>query len=323
MRNVFLRFLVVLFVCLYCVQAVSAQQATVTYSVSKANGLTTVTFFGSGFAAYTPFGFSRTLLNGGCVQYQNGTWQLGAVSYQGTFVFADQVCAGVYAYAILVGSQSFSYFVQTEPVSSQPVPTCNQSYSLQVGMKVGSTKSIEGWMEPGKSVHSYGGEPIFKYVAGKEFTLIEGPVCNKLGTWWRLSDRFTFDHLGQPTPSERIFWTLDETNGTKTLFQLPNTAIEMISYPLFSQSYPEAVSVLSVQGQRVFDNPTLNGSRVAALKRADGLVQVTGINASGTFLKVHLASGQEGWICAQFTKNNVPLFYVPVVDQSTEECYIK
>ena len=310
---------------LFSAQIASAQQyGIVSYSISLFNGTPVVTISGQQFVPYAPLSFSRSVVSGGCYQFPNGTWSLGNISSTGTFVFSDQVCDGVYVYSVTAGSQHTQFTVSVGNVQIPTLePSCGQGFSVAVGMQVATTKSVYGWMEPNMGAHSYGGEPIARYVAGTALTVIQGPICNEHGIWWRVSKRFSFDHYGEKIFSETVAWVLDETNGSKTLFHLQGTPSESIIYPLFGYQYPEAVSVMSIQGQRVFDNPTLYGSRVAALKTANGLVPVIGTNASGTFLKIRLPSGKEGWICSHLTVNNVSSFYVPVLDQSANECYRK
>lgn len=325
MRKILLGGVLLVALLIFSENVVFAQQyGIVSYSITQTNGTPIVTIHGQQFMPFAPLSFSRATINGGCSQFPSSTWELGTTSSSGTFVFSDQVCYGTYWYSITAGSQYVQLSISIG-TGGMPIlqPSCGEGWNITPGMQVATTKSVYGWMEPNMGEHSYGGEPIARYVAGTALTVIQGPICNEIGVWWRVSKHFSFYHNGEQIFSETVAWVLDETNNSKTLFHLQGTPIESIIYPFFGYQYPEAVSVMSIQGQRVFDNPTLLGSRVAALKTANGSVQVIGTNASGTFLKIRLVGGKEGWICSHLTVNNVRSFYVPVIDQSANECYRK
>ncbi len=302
---------------------------SVWYSILNYQNHREVSFTGINFQPNTQIFVSSQIISGGCDSQMNYQYILvGTTTNTGSFVFTDQIkCSATVLYQFLIGYQNVPVNVTTEftvqTVELNDPNACSVGAKLSVGMTVATTRGLDGWMKPNMDIHANDGKPLSYYETGKVLHIIQGPYCNEIGMWWRVSYRYSFVRDGLTIPTESVSWVQDEVNNSTTLYQLQGSGIELVSYPAFTSVQPTAVSVMSIQGQRMFDNPTLKGARVAALKTGDGAVQVLGQNMNGTFLKVSRADGIVGWICSHLTINDVWAFQVPVVDQTSEECYIQ
>lgn len=248
---------------------------------------------------------------------------LGPTSNQGTLIFTDQpLCSGLYTYVVKVGEDVFTTSVLLEATPIAPVlPNCVSNYpELQIGVLVQNTEEAEFWMLPSTGLESKNGKPLRIFESGTQVRIIDGPVCAEDHVWWRVDHRFEF---GAGVKSQDIGWMAEEFNDRQRLTAVPNSTIEAPVYPELSQSEPQAVSLLSVQGIKVRATPDPGGDRVTAIKTQDGVVKVIGKNGNGAFLQVSLVTGETGWVCTHLTLNNAQNFEVPVTDSSTNECFAK
>ena len=188
---------------------------------------------------------------------------------------------------------------------------------LQLGALAVATKNVGFWMLPSVGPESYGGEPLFVIKKDAQARIIDGPICNADGVWWR------FEYTLSET-THNVGWIREAVDNVVQLAPVAGSDIQLPSYPQLSTTEAQAFSLLEIPGIRIRSNPNVAGERVDVLKLSDGPVRIIGQNATGTFIQVQKGE-KTGWVCTHLTGNNFQQFQavIPVTDQSTNSCFSK
>lgn len=272
-----------------------------------------VSFQGSNLPARTQIFETKTFLGSACGdntmhQYAGVTNDLGTF-----FLQQSQMCAGTYSYLFEIAGVYYTVVV-TPPLVTQPL--CVTKSGLQKGSLAIVTRNAGFWMLPSIGPESHNGNPLRVIPIGDQMRVIEDPICNIDGTWLRV-------RYAPGTKNENIGWIRESVGGILQLGVTSGSTLESRNYPELSQTEPEALSLLSI-GIRMRSSPDVLASRVGALHLSDGPVKILGRNGNGAFILVQ--NGTDiGWVCTHLTINTLSVFkeIVPVVDASTNECFLK
>ncbi|GEM_PF-1668748 len=286
-----------------------------------------VTFTGYSLPANAEVLVSRTF-QGSCMDPDFQNRSIGQTSNIGNLVYTNEVlCAGVYEYRFTIGS--LLYPVQIQYVRPAPnladLPRgCGSKNLIQLGSLVQPTRDVAFWMLPTTGATSNNGNPLRTITSGVQVRVIDGPVCNADGIWWRVDYRFTF---GEGIPSQNIGWIRESAKGVTQLAVVANSTVELPNVVTLSTTIPQATSLLSVQGIKMRSAPSVKDGesvRVDALKTGDGPVTILGQNGNGAFIQVQKGA-IVGWICTHLADTNVIELNIdlPVTDESMNECFVK
>lgn len=300
---------------LLCVPAVAnAQTDKVEVSI---NG-DSVQFTGSGLAPSTVVYATKMAVDPAC----RDTYEhlpIMPTTAQGTFQLADTLsCETGYTYLFSIGKKEYTVAVTQAVIDSTAEPTpCVSLVGLQLGGLAVATKNVGFWMLPSVGPESYGGEPLFVIKKDSQARIIDGPICNEEGVWWR------FEYVLSET-THNVGWIREAVDDVVQLAAVEGGDIQLPNYPQLSTSEAQAFSLLEIPGIRIRNIPDVAGERVDVLKLSDGPVRIIGQNASGTFIQVQKGD-KVGWVCTHLTGSNFQQFQsvIPVTDQSTNSCFSK
>lgn len=285
-----------------------------------------VRFIGTGFLPIEKIVLTTSIVEGSC-GFDQFTQYVGVVIAQtdgaGNFSFTDTVkCQGTFLYQFDIAStKTWVHVVIGEapvpiPVSKIEVP-CSEPNSFTVGMTVTANRDLVGWTTIAQDLL------IDRVSKETQLTILEQPKCTEKGMWLHVSRKFSFipKSTGVLTESEVVSWIPTMIKGKATVSPVPGSAVESSTINLLSQTEPELVGLMTVQGQKVFAYASKDSEKVRVLTTSDGPVRIIGKNGSGKFIQIEFANGQVGWVCDQLVKTNNMMDIVPISDPNMNTCY--